>query len=283
MKNKIIYTVFKDTDREFSGNKKEIAEHFNIKYKTLQYRIKNFNLTIEKAIDFKKYDKTMKFKNNNKNNNNNSKFKVYTVFKDKIDKDTGKSLEFTGNMNQISKYFNISYNSLKYRIEKLNLSVDEAISYNSKNYKNNKNINANKYTVFKGKIDEKTGENLEFIGTLPEIAKHYNINYTTLRYRINKLNLSIEEAINFNKYSKIKDKDGNLINLNNNNNNNFIKYIIYNKESNEKEFEGTLRQIAIHYNVKYNSLYSAMRRHNFTVQETLDFLKRNNKKNKKEK
>lgn len=40
MDNIKIYTVFKGTDREFVGNKKEISDHFNISYDSLNGRIK---------------------------------------------------------------------------------------------------------------------------------------------------------------------------------------------------------------------------------------------------
>ena len=51
-KNIKIYTIFKNTDREFTGTIEEISEHFSINKNTLNYRLKKVN-TLEEAIDFK--------------------------------------------------------------------------------------------------------------------------------------------------------------------------------------------------------------------------------------
>lgn len=100
----IIYTVFKGTDREFSGKLSDIQKHFNIDktkfYNGLRYR------TLEEVIDdIKKYPE-------------------YTVFK-------GTELEFTGNINQISKHFNINYDKLKGRIRNNKRTIEEAIKMES--------------------------------------------------------------------------------------------------------------------------------------------------------
>ena len=62
-----IYTVFKGTDREFTGNRKEISEHFNIKLKRIEKRIYEKHMTLEEAINY----------NSSKENN---KCKIYTIF-----------------------------------------------------------------------------------------------------------------------------------------------------------------------------------------------------------
>ena len=107
MKNKIkIYTVYKNTEHEFIGNLKEIAEHFNINYEYFKQKVrKNKNDKLENII---------------KDSQNIRYYKIYTVFKDTKD-------EFTGNRIQIAKHFNISESTLINRIKRDNLSIEEAI------------------------------------------------------------------------------------------------------------------------------------------------------------
>lgn len=98
---KIIYTVFKGTDREFSGNLSDIRKHFNIDNQKFYSGLRS--RTLEEVIDdIKKYPE-------------------YTVFK-------GTNLEFTGNLSQISKHFDINYDKLKGRIRNHKRTLEEAIN-----------------------------------------------------------------------------------------------------------------------------------------------------------
>lgn len=113
--------------------------------------------------------------------------KKYTIFKNKISKKTGKSLEFTGTLKEIANRYNLSYNILYNRITKMHLSIEESI--NSKDNRSNKT-----YTAFKGIYNNDNGLN-EFTGNLYQISKHFNIPYNTLKSRLNKQNLTIDKAV----------------------------------------------------------------------------------------
>ena len=84
----------------FTGNLKEIAEHFNINYRTLCSRI-NKGMSIEDAVNIPIKD---------------DEIKIYTV--------NG----FTSNLKQISKNFNINYDTLRNRINKQGMSIEEAVN-----------------------------------------------------------------------------------------------------------------------------------------------------------
>ena len=99
-KGQIFVVEDKENNINIEGNVKEIANHFNIKYKTLLYRMSNYNLNIQEAVDFK-----------NKNKNNK-----YIIVKYHIFKNTNN--EFIGNKKDIANYFNINYNNLLYSIKK---------------------------------------------------------------------------------------------------------------------------------------------------------------------
>ena len=201
MFNAKIYTIFKSTNREFTGTLKEIAIHFNINYNTLKDRLKRYNFSIEDAINFS-------YEN----------YKTYTVFK-------GTDKEFSGNYKEIAKYFNINYNTFMNRIKKV--SLDDAVNYSGKRERKT-------YTVFKG-------TDKEFTGNLIEIAYYYNINYNSLLSKIKKRNITIEEAIliPLNKINQnnliYKDKKGSMKELCKMYNKNYIE--VYNKVKFNHTFE----------------------------------------------
>ena len=263
-----VYTVFKGTDKEFTGTKKEIAEYFNINYYTLINRINKQNMNLEEAIDYK----------NIKTN------KIYTVFENT-------DLEFKGSLTEIAKHFNISPSTLKNRITNMNLSLEKAINYND--------LKIIKYTVFKNTDKEFTGTideisinfnvkcdtlknrmlkknlsledalkwkdpriktifkntNREFTGNLKEIADRFNINIGILNHRINKLNMTIEEAIDYKS------------NINEN-------YTVF--EGTDREFTGTKKEIAEHFNINYNTLISNIRK-GLSIEYILNSTKNKNK------
>ena len=149
-RNGKIYTV-----NGFTGNLTQIAKHFDINYNTLLNRVNNLGWSIEKAIDTPIEEQ--------------KEIKTYTVN------------EFTGTLKEIAEHFDVNYGTLINRINKQNLSIEEAINIPVKEQKE-KEIKI--YTV--------NG----FTGNLTQIAKHFNINDGTLRYRINEQEMSIEDAIN---------------------------------------------------------------------------------------
>ena len=99
-----IYTVFKNTDKEFTGNLKEICQYFNVNYNKLNKIIKKYNMTLEEAINCNRCNK------------------IYTVFKDT-------DREFTGNLREICQHFNINYHAFRLRINRYNITLEEAIDY----------------------------------------------------------------------------------------------------------------------------------------------------------
>lgn len=145
-------TVFVGTNREFTGYKQEIAEHFGTTISNLNKRIRKYNLTLEQAIDYKPS-------------------KEFIVFKDT-------DREFAGNISSIAKHFNVAIDTLNYRIETIGLTLEEAIDYKNTNYD---------LTVFKG-------TSKEFTGSKREIADYFHLNSGTFISRTNR-GYSLEEAI----------------------------------------------------------------------------------------
>ena len=212
-----IYTVFKNTDREFTGTLKQIAKIFNIKPSTLQNRINN-NLTLEEAINYE---------------NNNNKYKNFILFE-------GTNKEFSGNLKDIAEHFNINYNVLKQRIYRTNLTLEECVDYKN---------NIQKYTVFKG-------TNKEFSGNIREIAKHFNINISTLEYRIQNMNLTFEEAIlipskNNKNNLNYRGQKSSMRELCQKFDKNFIE--VYNKVKYNHTFEWAMDSTKTPYNWKYDN------------------------------
>ena len=116
-----IFTVFKDSDREFTGTRREISKNFNITYELFKSRT-NQGMTFEEAIDLT-------------NNNNSNKNKVYTVFK-------GDSKEFTGTRSEICNHFGIKYINLIKRMNARGMTIEEAIEKPLKQIRE-KNLNYN--------------------------------------------------------------------------------------------------------------------------------------------
>lgn len=140
----------------FTGNLRQIAEHFDIKRQTLSYRL-NKGFTIEEAV--------------NTTVRKLEKFKIYTI--------NG----FTGTLIQIAEHFNIKYSTLFNRMNNLGWSIEKAVNTPIKEQKQ-KECEIKTYTVN------------NFTGNLTQIAKYFDINAETLRNRINKQGMSIEEAVN---------------------------------------------------------------------------------------
>ena len=191
-----VYTV-----NNFAGNLKQISERFKINYGTLYRRINMQGMSIEEAV-------------------NTPIGEFYTV--------NG----FTGNLNQIAKRFNLNYGTLRSRINKQGMSIEEAVNTpveeihivngftgKLKQIAERFNINnstlrdrVNKGWSIEDSVNTPVKEQKEreikiytvngFTGNLKEIAKHFDIKYTTLINRINKRGMSIEEAVN----TSIKNK-----------------------------------------------------------------------------
>lgn len=219
--SKLKSTVFKGTNREFTGNSnKEIAEHFGINYYTFMRRI-NRGYSIEEAIDW----------------NNRKKGRLITVYKN-----TNK--EFRGNLKEIANHYNISYNALLSRINRKNLTTEEAITYNT-------NLNKKLITVFKG-------TDKEFTGTKTDISKHFGIKYVNLQARL-RYGYTIEEAINWNGGRK--------------------RNIITVFKNTEKEFSGNCKEISKHFDISYSTLREKIYK-GFDIEESLLFLINNNNNKK---
>ena len=203
MSNIKIYTVFKDTDREFTGNYKEISEHFKISCGTFRGRL-NYGYTPEEAIDW---------------NGGKSDRRPMTVFKDT-------DREFTGNRRQIAEHFGISYETFRGRLKR-GYAPEEAIDWNGRKH------DQKPMTVFKG-------TNREFTGNQSEIAKHFEIGYITFNYRLRQ-GYTPEEAIDIplekvrqNKL-KYKNCEGDMRELCRMFNKNYIE--VYNKVQYNHTFE----------------------------------------------
>ena len=260
------YTIFKDTDREYTGTISQISKHFKVDYNTLTDELER-NSSLEKVINCNKTNKNCNHVGETKtmncgmkcaiieyiNYNNitvrfedktiiknkgygafkkgliaNPNLKFFTVFR-------GTDREFTGTIKKIAEHFNINYITLKYRINKKNLAIEDAI-----NYKNNIN---NSFTIFRG-------TNKEFTGSMKEIAKHFNINYDTLKYRVKNQNLTMEEAVNYN----VNDR--------------YEIFTVFKNTS--KEFAGNLRQIANNFNANYENIRCRIVNNNFSIEEAIE-------------
>ena len=200
------YTVFKGTDREFTGNLTQISKCFNINIQTLSNRINQSHMSLEKAIDYKDY-----------------RFEKHTVFK-------GTDKEFTGTFKEICNHFNVNYYTAKTSKNKYNLTIEDAI-----NYKIRKGI---KHTVFKGTQNEITG-------TVRQICNKLNLNYSYMTSRILKYNLTLEEAIEL-PLEKVKQNN--------------LTY---------KNQKGTMRELCKMFNKNYIEVYNKVK-YNHTFEWAMD-------------
>ena len=199
------------------GMKATIIEYFNAAKITIQFE----DGTIIKNKTYQN------FKNGIIANHN---LNYFTIFK-------GTYKEFTGTLYEIAKHFNINYNTLLNRINKINLSIEDAIEHDLLKI----------YNVFKG-------TNREFTGNLKEISKHFNIKYNILQYRIHKMNLSIEEAIDYSEYINI----------------------VF--EGTDREFVGTKKEIADHFDISYGTLIKRINNEHLSIENVIDYtLKSKNK------
>ena len=109
-----------------------------------------------------------------------------------------------------------------------------------KDFKNGNisNSNLNYFIVFKG-------TNKEFAGTLKEIANHFNLNYANIKYRINKCNMTVEEAITT---PSIKIKQNNLT---------------------YKDQKGTMRELCQKFDKNFIEVYNKVK-YNHTFEWAMD-------------
>ena len=140
-------------------------------------------------------------------------------------------------------------------INSINITVqfEDGIIIKNKVYSNFKkgeiaNPNLNYFTIFKG-------TNKEFTGTLKEISNYFNLNYENIKIKINKYNMTIEEAIitpliRFKQNNLIyKDEKGNMRELCKKFNKNFIE--VYNKVKYNHTFEWAMDSTKTPYDWKY--------------------------------
>ena len=165
MFNDKIFTIYKNTDKEFKGTLEEISNKFDISEYGLLVRMFGYNNTIEeslsillnkKYLDKKEKEKLLRLK--------------YTFLKDS-------ELQFYGTLLEASKYYNCKYG---YILDKINY-------YEIEDCFNSFNI----YIVFK---DEEN----QFIGYCIDIAKHFDLDKKRLRgyiKRYGKKNKDVTEAV----------------------------------------------------------------------------------------
>ena len=188
----------------FTGSIKQIAEHFNIKYTTLKNRLYK-GMSIEEAINTPIEER--------------KEIKTYIVN------------SFTGNLRQIAKHFNVNYGTLCGRIYR-GWSIERAV-----------NTPVNEQKERKIEIYTVNG----FTGSSTQIAKHFNIKNGTLRDRINKQGMSMEDAVN----TTVRENEK-----------------IYTVNG----FTGNLTQIAKHFNISYTVLRQRLHK-GFTIEEAVLFQK----------
>lgn len=126
---------------DYFGTLPEIAEHFGVNYGTLLKRLRN-GIPLEEAIQEQRI------------------VNRYSV------------CGYTGTLPEIAEHFGINYDTLMHRLRQ-GASLEEAIS----------SLQINKIYNIKG-----------YSGTLPEIAEHYDIKLGTLRTRLQR-GMSLEEAL----------------------------------------------------------------------------------------
>ncbi len=160
-------TVFKGTEREFTGSRTQIAEHFRIRYNTLTRRLRN-GYTYEQAIDW--------------NGGKGAGARTFTAYK-------GTEKEYTGNLTRISEHFACDYDRLRisFRSGRAGISIEEAIE---KATGKEKVVRGKRYSVFKG-------TEREFTGNDRQIAEHFGISLGTLRNR-RRAGYTFEQAIDWN-------------------------------------------------------------------------------------
>lgn len=216
--NMKIYTVYdsKNNNKPITGTLKFICNYFNKKYNTIYYRVNVRNIPIEIAL------KINDNKNNGKNNHNinidNSN--LYKVYNEE------NNVEIIDNLFNIAKYFNLCYSTLRYRVVIKGLNINDAIyckKYERKEKIKNKNLNTKLYTV-------KNEFGNEITKTLPELAKYFNLKYSTLYMRVRR-GKNIQDAIDTN------------CNYNIFNNNEFY---------NNLKFCGNMKEIAENFNIEYD-------------------------------
>lgn len=172
----------------------------------------------------------------------NDNMKIYTVYDSKNNK------PITGTLKFICNYFNKKYNTIYYRVNVRNIPIEIALKIND-NDNNSKNIynidtDTNLYKVYNEE------NNVEIIDNLFNIAKHFNLCYSTLRYRVVIKGLNINDAIYCEKYKrKEKIKNKNL---------NIKLYTV--KDEFGNEITKTLPELAEYFNLKYTTLYMRVKR-----------------------
>lgn len=139
-----------------------------------------------------------------KRKENNNNMKIYTVYDSK-----NNNKPITGTLKFICNYFNKKYNTIYYRVNVRNIPIEIALKINDNDrnsnncYDDNNNDNSNLYKVYNEE------NNVEIIDNLFNIAKHFNLCYSTLRYRVVIKSLNINDAIyckNMKEKKKLKIK-----------------------------------------------------------------------------
>lgn len=134
------YTVFKNTNKEFTGNLLEIEKFYKISYNRLLWEINNsFNNNNNSDCN-----------GNNNNNNLNLDNIIYNIarYKTAFDNVENKN-KFIGTYLEIADNFNINYSTMISLIKYKNMTLDESINYLVEKEKNKMNKIEQIYTIFK--------------------------------------------------------------------------------------------------------------------------------------
>lgn len=179
--NRINNSTF--TIHGFSGKRNEICKYFNTNYKIVYNRMADKNETFEQAIEHY-IQLNIKKGLYSEDENGNIVIKDYgdTYNNKKNDIKKFNILGFEGNKKEICEHYNLNSSTISSRMRQKNETFEESCIY----YINN-GINKSKNTyIIRG-----------FEGNQKQICEHFDIKYPTLVYRMKKLNMTFENAINY--------------------------------------------------------------------------------------
>lgn len=156
-----IYTVIDPkTGKEVSGNIPELCDYFNQKVSTVRSRIKERGWTLEQALT--------------------TEVVINSPTYEIVDPKTNELIK--GNIAQLSKHFNQKPSTVRFRLEKLNWSLEKALLQSLC-------VSRKTYSV----KDPKTGKKVK--GQMCELCRYFGKDRTTVQYRMNKMGWSLEKAL----------------------------------------------------------------------------------------
>ena len=237
--NKKILTIFKGTDKEFAGTQSQIRKKFSISKSIWDYYINCKSMPVEDFINLFLYDGN--FKNNLYIQNKNNKINKFlqnlniTIFKNSKN-------EFYGDLDQISKHFNINFRKLKNLIKENINEIDDFDQIDNKT-----KITAVIEQSVNILVQNKT-KNIEelynFKGTIRQICIHFGYNEVLVCKKL-KIGFSLIEAV--------ESKNN----------------VVLNRKRNYKGFKGNLIEICDHFNKDFNEVYKNLE-YNHTLEWAME-------------